>query len=186
MRSTSSCGWYFTEQAVLLDTSGRYLEQPVPEVDGSAWTTLLELLRGRHRTHPLSGVLVTLPVDTLLDEHDKRTEKIAEDVRARTDDVFHQLHVDVPVYPVLTKSDSIAGFDAFFDQLSREESEQVLGTTFQQGERGSDVDVIGKAFDTLLQRLGSQVITRIHQERDSRRRGEMLEFPNQLEASRID
>nr|WP_282705911.1 type VI secretion system membrane subunit TssM [Pseudomonas syringae] len=180
MRSTSSCGWYFTEQAVLLDTSGRYLQQPLPEVDGSAWSTLLELLRNRHRAHPLSGVLVTLPVDTLFDEQDKRLEKIAEDVRARLDDVFHQLHVDVPVYLVLTKADSIAGFDAFFDQLSREESEQVLGTTFRQGEQGSNIDVLGKAFDALLQRLGSQVITRIHQERDSRRRGEMLEFPNQL------
>nr|WP_283777009.1 type VI secretion system membrane subunit TssM [Pseudomonas syringae] len=180
MRSTSSCGWYFTEQAVLLDTSGRYLEQPVPDVDGSAWTTLLKLLRGRHRTHPLSGVLVTLPVDTLFDEHDKRLEKIAEDVRARLDDIFHQLHIDVPVYLVMTKADSVAGFDAFFDQLSREESEQVLGATFRQGEQGSDIDVLGKAFDALLQRLASQVITRIHQERDSRRRGEMLEFPNQL------
>ncbi len=180
MRSTSSCGWYFTEQAVLLDTSGRYLEQPVPEVDGSAWVTLLKLLRGRHHAHPLSGVLVTLPVDTLFDERDRRLEKIAEDVRARLDDIFHQLRVDVPVYLVLTKADSIVGFDAFFDQMSREESEQVLGTTFHQAERGSDIEVLGKAFDTLLQRLGSQVITRIHQERDSLRRGEMLEFPSQL------
>ncbi|WP_330220106.1 type VI secretion protein IcmF/TssM N-terminal domain-containing protein, partial [Pseudomonas amygdali] len=117
----------FTEQAILLDTSGRYLDQPVPEVDGSAWMTLLGLLRGRHRVQPLSGVLVTLPVDILVDERDKRLEKLAEDVRARLDEVFQQLHVDVPVYLILTKADSIAGFDDFFDQLSREESEQVLG-----------------------------------------------------------
>ncbi|RMT19486.1 Type VI secretion protein IcmF [Pseudomonas amygdali pv. lachrymans] len=178
--STSSCGWYFTEQAILLDTSGRYLDQPVPEVDGSAWMTLLGLLRGRYRVQPLSGVLVTLPVDILFDERDKRLEKMAEDVRARLDEVFQQLHVDVPVYLVLTKADSIAGFDDFFDQLSREESEQVLGVTFQNGQSGTDSGVLIQEFETLLQRLGSQVIARIHQERDSQRRGKMLEFPNLL------
>ncbi|MCI3945339.1 type VI secretion system membrane subunit TssM [Pseudomonas syringae] len=179
-RSTSSCSWYFTEQAILMDTSGRYLDQPEPEVDGSAWMTLLELLRGRHRTHPLGGVLVTLPVDILLDERDQRLQKVAEDVRLRLDDIFRQLHVDVPVYLVLTKADSIAGFDEFFDQMSREESAQVLGASFKVGQTGSDIDVLGTEFGTLLQRLGSQIITRIHQERDRRRRGAMLEFPHHL------
>ncbi|MCF5678607.1 type VI secretion system membrane subunit TssM, partial [Pseudomonas syringae] len=179
-RSTASCEWYFTEQAILLDTSGRYLDQPEPEVDRSAWMTLLELLRGRHRTHPLSGVLVTLPVEILLDDLDKRLETIAGDVRDRLGEIFQRLHVDVPVYLVLTKADSIVGFDEFFDQLSREEAEQVLGATFQKGQRGDDVDVLGLEFETLLQRLGSQVITRIHQERDSLRRGKMLEFPTHL------
>ncbi|RMV42933.1 Type VI secretion protein IcmF [Pseudomonas syringae pv. helianthi] len=179
-RSTLSCGWYFTEQAILLDTSGRYLDQPVPEVDGGAWMTLLGLLRGRQRAHPLSGVLVTLPVEFLFDERDRRLEKVAEDVRARLDEVFQQLHVDVPIYLVLTKADSIAGFDEFFYQLSREESEQVLGVTFQRGQSGTDSDILFQEFEALLQRLGSQVITRIHQERDSQRRGKMLEFPNLL------
>ncbi|KPW75058.1 Type VI secretion protein IcmF [Pseudomonas syringae pv. coriandricola] len=179
-RSTSSCEWHFTEQAVLLDTSGRYLDQSEPEVDRSAWMTLLELLRGRHRTHPLNGVLVTLPMDILLDRVDERLEKTASDVRARLDEVFQQLHVEVPVYLVLTKADSIVGFDEFFDQLSREESAQVLGATFQSGQRDDDNDVLGLEFETLLQRLGSQVITRIHQERDSQRRGKMLEFPDHL------
>ncbi|WP_163014554.1 type VI secretion protein IcmF/TssM N-terminal domain-containing protein, partial [Pseudomonas viridiflava] len=72
------------------------------------------------------------------------------------------------------------GFGEFFDQLSREESRQVLGSTFGKGERGTDIDVVGKAFDSLLQRLSSQVITRLHQERDIQRRGRMLEFPAQL------
>ncbi|RMV62632.1 Type VI secretion protein IcmF [Pseudomonas coronafaciens pv. atropurpurea] len=178
--STSSCSWYFTEQAILLDTSGRYLDQPEPEVDGSAWKTLLELLRGRHRTHPLGGVLITLPVGILLDERDNRLQKLADDVRVRLDEIYRTLHVDVPVYLVLTKADSIAGFDEFFDQLSLEESAQVFGATFRSGQQGSDVGVLGMEFDSLLQRLGSQVIGRIHQERDSRRRGAMLEFPNCL------
>ena len=41
--------------------------------------------------------------------------------------------LDLPVYLVLSKADQLLGFDEFFDQLSREESDQVLGTSFGKG-----------------------------------------------------
>ncbi|WP_122574371.1 type VI secretion system membrane subunit TssM [Pseudomonas viridiflava] len=179
-RSTSCCDWYLTGQAVIMDTAGRYLSQKRSEVDGSAWRTLLSLLRERRRVRPLSGVMVTLPVELLIEDKSNQLESVAETVRARLDEIHRQLSIEVPVYLVLTKTDAIEGFDEFFDQLSREESRQVLGSTFGKGERGTDIDVVGKAFDSLLQRLSSQVITRLHQERDIQRRGRMLEFPAQL------
>ncbi|MEE4753009.1 type VI secretion system membrane subunit TssM [Pseudomonas alliivorans] len=178
--STSCCDWYLTDQAVIMDTAGRYLSQTQTEVDSSAWRTLLSLLRDRRRVRPLSGVMVTLPVELLIDDPSNRLESLAETVRTRLDEVRRQLSIEVPVYLVLTKADAIEGFDEFFDHLSREESRQVLGSTFGKDERGSDVDVVGKAFESLLKRLGSQVITRLHQERDIQRRGRMLEFPDQL------
>ncbi|WP_240997725.1 type VI secretion system protein, partial [Pseudomonas viridiflava] len=156
------------------------LSQKRSEVDGSAWRTLLSLLRERRRVRPLSGVLVTLPVELLIEDKSNQLESVAETVRARLDEIHRQLSIEVPVYLVLTKTDAVEGFDEFFDQLPREESRQVLGSTFGKGERGTDIDVVGKAFDSLLQRLSSQVITRLHQERDIQRRGRMLEFPAQL------
>ncbi|MFH7479345.1 hypothetical protein RA274_28200, partial [Pseudomonas syringae pv. tagetis] len=77
-RSSHCSGWYITEQPILLDSSGRNLDQPVPEVVGGAWLTLVGLLRGRQRAHALSGVLVTLPVDFVIDERERRLEKVAE------------------------------------------------------------------------------------------------------------
>lgn len=130
---TSSCDWYFTHQAILLDTSGRYFDQPDPQVDGGAWMTLLGLLQGRLRTQPLSGVLVTLPVDILLDGLDKRLEKVAGEVRVRLDEVFRQLHVDVPVYLVLTKADSIAGFDDFLINCLARKVSRSLGRRLKKG-----------------------------------------------------
>ncbi|MET0848630.1 MAG: type VI secretion system membrane subunit TssM, partial [Pseudomonas sp.] len=46
---TRHCDWYFADHGVLIDTAGRYLTQPDAEVDGSAWSTLLDLLRKRRR-----------------------------------------------------------------------------------------------------------------------------------------
>lgn len=177
---TRHCDWYFADHGVLIDTAGRYLTQPDAEVDGNAWSTLLNLLRKRRRNRPLNGVLVTIPVETLLHDSEQQLEILARQVRARLQDVHQKLHVDVPVYLVLSKADSLLGFDEFFDQLTREESDQVLGTSFRKEQVGTDVAVLRNEFEELLRRLNSQVIMRMHQERDTQRRGRILDFPHQL------
>ncbi|MBK5353417.1 type VI secretion system membrane subunit TssM [Pseudomonas sp. TH41] len=176
---TRHCDWYFADHGVLIDTAGRYLTQPDAEVDGSAWSTLLDLLRQRRRNRPLNGVLVTLPVE-MLGKHQDELGALAEQIRARLQDVHQKLHVDAPVYLVLSKADKLLGFEEFFDQLSREESDQVLGTSFRKEQSGTDVTVLRAEFEALLHRLNSQVIMRMHQERDTQRRGRILDFPHQL------
>ena len=177
---TRHCDWYFADHGVLIDTAGRYLTQPDADVDGSAWSTLLNLLRKRRRGQPLNGVLVTLPVELLLSGNEKDLDTLAQQVRQRLQEVHQTLHVDVPVYLVLSKADQLLGFDEFFDQLTREESDQVLGASFGQEQSGTDVAVLRQEFEALLRRLNSQVIMRMHQERDTQRRGRILDFPHQL------
>lgn len=177
---TRHCDWYFADHGVLIDTAGRYLSQPEADVDASAWSTLLDLLRKRRRNRPLNGVLVTIPVESLLSGSEQDLDALARLVRARLQDVHQKLHVDVPIYLVLSKADRLLGFDEFFDQLTREESDQVLGSSFRKEQNGTDATVLRTEFEELLRRLNSQVITRIHQERDTQRRGRILDFPHQL------
>lgn len=177
---TRHCDWYFAEQGVLLDTAGRYLTQGDAPVDGSAWQTLLRLLRRQRRSRPLNGILVTLAVEQLAGGNEVALETLARQVRARLHEVARELKVEVPVYLVLTQADRLPGFEAFFEGLSREESEQVLGTTFREAQDGTDPGVLRQEFEELLRRLNSQVIPRIHQERDGQRRGQILDFPHQL------
>ncbi|NVZ60051.1 type VI secretion system membrane subunit TssM [Pseudomonas edaphica] len=177
---TQHCDWYFADHGVLIDTAGRYLTQPDVEVDASAWNILLDLLRKRRRNHPLNGVLVTIPVETLLCPDEKDLDTLARQVRARLQDVHQKLHVDVPVYLVLSKADRLLGFDEFFDQLTREESDQVLGASFRKEQSGTDVAILRTEFEALLHRLNSQVIMRMHRERDTQRRGRILDFPHQF------
>jgi len=179
-RGTRHCDWYFADHGVLIDTAGRYLTQPDAGVDGGAWSTLLDLLRKRRRNRPLNGVLVTIPVETLLCPDEKDLEPLADQVRARLQDVHQKLHVNVPVYLVLSKADKLLGFDEFFDQLTREESDQVLGTSLRKEQSGADVAVLRAEFEELLHRLNSQVIMRMHQERNAQRRGRILDFPHQM------
>ncbi|MBO3277351.1 type VI secretion system membrane subunit TssM [Pseudomonas schmalbachii] len=177
---TSHCDWYFAEHGVLIDTAGRYLTHANPEIDGTAWQTLLDLLRKRKRARPLNGVLVNIPIEQLRDSSESELDTLARQVRARLQEVQQKLHTDLPVYLLLSKADRLLGFDEFFDQLSREESDQVLGVSFRKEQNGTDVSVLRQEFEELLRRLNSQVITRMHQERDTQRRGRILDFPHQL------
>ncbi|UVE17762.1 type VI secretion system membrane subunit TssM [Pseudomonas sp. LS44] len=176
---TRYANWYFAEHAVLIDTAGRYLTQPDAQVDGSAWETLLGLLRKR-RARPLNGVLVNIPVEQLQQANESALETLARQTRQRLQDIHQLLGADVPVYLVLSKADQVLGFDEFFDQLSREESDQVLGASFRKDQDATDVQVVRQEFEELLRRLNSQVVQRMHQERDTQRRGRILDFPHQL------
>jgi len=127
---TRNCDWWFTDQAVLIDTAGRYTTQDSHEaVDAAAWLGFLRLLKRHRRRQPLNGVLVAVSLSDLsqLSEADRLAH--ARSIRKRVRELHDELGVRLPVYVLFTKADLIAGFVEFFDGLSREEREQVWGMT---------------------------------------------------------
>ncbi|WP_078742897.1 type VI secretion system membrane subunit TssM [Pseudomonas fluorescens] len=176
---TAHCEFYFADGGVLIDTPGRYLTQPDPAVDGVGWSTLLNLLRLRRRARPLNGVVLTLSVQTLLNDNEHDLQHRAGQVHSRLQEIRQVLRADVPVYLVLTQADRVPGFSEFFDAAVMEDDDSVLGQRFDAGETSVDIAQVRQAFETLLQRLGAQLITRLHQERNVERRGQMLDFPQQ-------
>ncbi|WP_297843718.1 type VI secretion system membrane subunit TssM [Pseudomonas sp.] len=173
------CEWYFGEHGVLIDTAARYLKHAPDTVDSHSWKTLLGLLRARRRNRPLNGLIITVPMELLETDQVGLTE-LSESVRDRLNDIRKQLRVDLPVYLVISKADQIIGFEAFFEQLTREESDQVLGASFEKGQSSNDREALRHEFEELLRRLNSQVITRMQQEQKPARRALILDFPHRL------
>ncbi|ROM34248.1 type VI secretion protein VasK [Pseudomonas poae] len=174
------CDWYFADEGVLIDTPGRYLSQPDSSVDVTGWTALLRMLKWRRRARPLNGVVVTLSVDRLISGNEHDLEQHARDVHSRLQEVQQTLHVDVPIYLVLTQADRLPGFGEFFDSPLGEGADSVLGQPLEPGKAGVEVAQVHQAFEQLLQRLNDQLIARLHQERNADRRGQMLGFPQQV------
>ena len=174
---TAHCEWYFADEGVLIDTPGRYLTQPDSVVDAAGWSTLLSSLRLRRRVRPLNGVVVTLSVDALLSGNEHDLDLHARRVHSRLQEVQQTLHVDVPVYLVLTQADRVPGFAEFFDASLAEDAESVLGEFLDPGAAGIEVTQVRQAFEALLQGLSAELMTRLHQERNVDRRGRMLDFP---------
>ncbi|HZW74468.1 MAG TPA: type VI secretion protein IcmF/TssM N-terminal domain-containing protein, partial [Caldimonas sp.] len=64
---TRNCDWWFTDQAVLIDTAGRFTTQDSDrENDRATWTGFLAMLKRTRPRQPLNGVLVTVSVPDLL------------------------------------------------------------------------------------------------------------------------
>ncbi|MFC6339991.1 type VI secretion system membrane subunit TssM [Pseudomonas sp. CCM 7891] len=177
---TRDCEWYFADDGVLVDTAGRYLSLADGAVDAAGWSTLLGLLKGRRRFRPLDGVLVALSVDTLLNGSEQELEILARQVHSRLQGIQQSLHVQIPVYLILTQADRLPGFVEFFDRLEAEGHDAVLGERLVVGRGSADIAEVRRAFEALLQRLSSELIQRLHQERNTERRGRMLDFPHQV------
>src|SRR5262249_34930452 len=62
-----NCDWWFTDEAVLLDTAGRYTTQDSDRaVDSQAWSGFLDLLKKHRPRRPINGVLLTISASDLV------------------------------------------------------------------------------------------------------------------------
>lgn len=182
---TRNCDWWFTDEAVLLDTAGRYTTQDSEsDVDTAAWRGFLDLLKQSRPRRPLNGALITVSVSDLLSQDAAARERYALHVRARVAELYERLGVRFPVYLMVTKSDLLAGFMEYFGDLDREAREQVWGMTFALADDAASApgDAFAAEFSLLEERLHALLLGRLREERDPQRRALAYSFPQQLGA----
>jgi type VI secretion system protein ImpL len=178
---TRNCDWFFTEEAVLIDTAGRYVQQESqPDVDAAEWLGFLDLLKKHRGRRALNGVIVTLSIESLA-EGDAAIRAHGRQIRKRLTEIQERLEIRLPVYLMLTKADLIKGFETFFGGLSTAEREQVWGTTFAPGVRidGSEVTRELAALAGVLER---RLLPNLEGEENLAARAEMFRFPAQVES----
>jgi type VI secretion system protein ImpL len=181
---TRSCDWWFTDDAVLIDTAGRYTTQDSEaEQDKAAWLGFLKLLKRYRRRQPLNGVLCAIGVSDLTGATEAQRAEHARAIKQRILELYTELGVRLPVYVLFTKADLIAGFVEFFDDLPREERNAVWGMTFDLKpgkDEASAVAGFSAEFDGLIGRLDDRLIERLQQESDIERRALVFGFPQQV------
>ncbi|KPF45779.1 type VI secretion system membrane subunit TssM [Rhizobium sp. AAP43] len=185
---TRNCNWWFTDDAILIDTAGRYTTQD--DLNGTAkagWEGFLGLLRKYRRSQPVNGALVTLSIGDLISRDPESQRDEVRIIRQRLAELDEQLQVRVPVYLVLTKADLLTGFIEFFDGFNRSDREQVWGTTFslEQSEAMEDLPQrVSEEFAQLQERVGAMLIERLQQEPSAEVRGRIFRFPAEFAALR--
>ncbi|HLP70246.1 MAG TPA: type VI secretion system membrane subunit TssM, partial [Rhizobium sp.] len=178
---TRHCNWWFTDDAILIDTAGRYTTQD--DLNGTAkagWEGFLGLLRKYRRAQPINGALVTLSIgDFLTGDAEAQREEI-QAIRQRLSELDAFLQARVPVYLVLTKADLLTGFVEFFDGFNKSDREQVWGITFALDESDKATNLAERflaEFALLQERIGSMLIERLQQEPNPELRGRIFRFP---------
>lgn len=181
---TRNCDWWFTDEAVLLDTAGRYTTQTSNrDVDASSWMGFLNLLKKFRPQLPLNGALITLSVSDLFVQSPEERAEYARSVRARIQELYETLGVRFPLYVVVTKCDLLAGFTEFYNDLGREARTQAWGMTFEYQPQATGQAAVGqfeREFDLLVDRLNVRLVTRMEEERDPQRRATIFTFPQQF------
>ncbi|MDK6203823.1 type VI secretion protein IcmF/TssM N-terminal domain-containing protein, partial [Oligella urethralis] len=127
---TRNCDWWFTDEAVLLDTAGRYTtHESDPTGDEKEWKGFLNLLTKYRGRQPINGVMLTVSVADLLSANATDRAQHALVLKQRLQELRNELGIEFPVYVLVTKVDLLNGFESYFNDLSMEEMQQVWGFT---------------------------------------------------------
>jgi type VI secretion system protein ImpL len=183
---TRYCDWWFTEDAVLIDTAGRYTTQDSDaKVDQKSWLAFLDLLKRSRPRQPINGVLVAISLEDLLTLSAEELTAHANAIRARLLELHARLKVDFPVYALFTKADLVIGFMEYFGALDEAGRAQVWGATFQTMDPGkSMISDVPAEFDALIERLSKGLDKRLAEEKDAATRVLLFGFPAQMTALR--
>ncbi|NHZ82284.1 type VI secretion system membrane subunit TssM [Massilia sp. CCM 8695] len=172
---TRNCDWWFTNEAVLIDTAGRYtMQESHREHDQGEWQGFVDLLKKFRPRQPLNGAILTISIADLLGSSEQERALHALTLRKRLHELRDQLGIQFPVYVLITKVDLLAGFTEYFAQLSKEQRSQVWGLTFKlDAVRDSSFDVPGAfsaQYKQLLERLYASLPEQLLAEHDPRQR----------------
>ena len=185
---TRNCDWWFTDEAVLLDTAGRYTTQDSDrDADSAAWLGFLDLLKRHRARQPLNGVIVTLSIADLVHWNEEELARYGAHVRERLAELQARLGVRLPVYVMVTKADLLAGFNESFSGLDSEQRAQVWGMTFDATEVPAAHALMARfqeEFGRLEGRLYAALPARLQEERDLQRRAAIYRFPQQFRVTR--
>src|SRR5215471_16069363 len=181
---TRNCDWWLTNEAIILDTAGRYATE---DDDQDEWFAFLDMLKRNRPRRPINGVLVAVNVAELGGATEEEVGDLAKRIRDRVDEVMSHLHVVVPVYLLCTKCDLVPGFVESWSELKKNERGQIWGFTFPlEPETPEPGEAFADKFDELLKVLELRALTRMAVERRPEVRQQIYQFPQQMEALRVN
>ena len=175
---TRNCEWWLTNEAVILDTAGRYTTE---EDDREEWLAFLDILAKHRSKRPVNGLIVAVSVGELIAADEDGSAQLGRRLRERVDEVMSRLKVIVPVYVLFTKCDLLAGFVETFGGLGKAERTQIWGFTAPVGAPARPPgELFGERFDELVTTLEKRSLKRLGQERRAQTRERVYQFPLQF------
>ncbi len=179
---TRNCDWWFSEQAVILDTAGRYTIPLDEGRDKEEWQKFLALLAKYRKKEPLNGLVVTIAADKLLQGDQTLVAEDGRNIRQRIDELMRVLGKVFPVYVLVTKCDLVQGMTQFCDRLPEKNLEQAMGL---MNHNNKDVRTflqdVGRKIGKQLKRLRLQLLSEKQTAPQTQSAADLLLFPNEFE-----
>ena len=178
---TRNCDWWITDEAVIIDTAGRYTTQDTQEVDKVEWSGFLDLLKKYRPRQPINGIFLTLSIADLLEFNQAQRDAHYNTLKTRLSELQKSFGIELPVYLWVTKSDLLAGFNEFFANYSAEQRKQVWGFTFPYRQGSNNVlENFDKEWQLLQERLYALQDNQLARETESRRLSAIYSLPQEV------
>jgi len=179
---TRNCDWWFFDQAIIIDTAGRYAIQLDSGKDHEEWQKFLSLLIKYRVKEPIHGLIITVAADKLLASPDA-LEGDGKQLRGRIDELMRVLGIRFPVYVLITKCDLIQGMTQFSDRLPEKSLDQPMGLINQ--ELSKDIPGFLETFaSTVARTLKSFRLLMLHQQDRGPIPPGALTFPDEIRGIR--
>ncbi|MBA6339751.1 hypothetical protein H4J59_01815 [Colwellia sp. MB02u-10] len=174
----TDCGlnWCLYNQAIILDTPGEFLATDSAANRNGEWLELLGLLKKHRPKEPVNGVIVTLSMDDLLADNSQKLIELGIEARKSIEQLMQQLHVQVPVYVIVTQTDKLAGVEEWVSSLNRELLTSPIGEI-----NNDDLPVLNfihEAVSNISERLKQLLLSAIREDSVS---ASLLLLPTKLE-----
>ena len=152
---TINMNWWFTNDAVILDTAGRLLFEEVEAGSTSEWRIFLEMLKKHRPNCPINGLILAIPAESLVKDTPEQIQKKAGKIATQLETIQKKLDVRFPAYVVITKCDLLNGFREFFDNLTDPQAQhQMMGWSNPDPlDAPFRVDLVDEHIYTVVQRL---------------------------------
>ena len=178
---TLNCDWWFMNEAVLLDTAGRWISG-AEEKDKEEWLSFLTFLKKYRRKKPINGVIVAISIADFNDYDERQIDDEASKIRNRIDELIKELGILFPVYLLFTKCDLVSGFVEMFGNMSKAKRNQTWGHTISLDDSRSmsPITIFNDGMQELSNSLNRYRFSRMQEIGKEAKRKKVFSFPLQF------
>lgn len=175
--------WWFTQQAILLETHHRFAAPDGDRDTKADYDALLGALTKARGETPVQGVVLTISAQDLIRHDSSRLDQYARTLRKRLDAARDRLQTHFPVYLFISKIDLVHGFQEFFSDLEGNGRDQVCGATFTVDQMKKDPGtVFAGEFERLYRSFCRRRVPRMVSEERDDVRGAVYLFPLEFQS----
>jgi type VI secretion system protein ImpL len=148
--------WQFLKQGAVIDPRGRMPAAAPGSPDAMAWAGVLDDIDALRPERALDGIVLAVSARTLHNATSEQRRILAENALRQIDTVAERFEFMLPVYVIVTESDAIDGFTAFWRaQPDARKSEMFGWSAPAAAVNGTPQEWADSAFDVLGERLKS-------------------------------
>ncbi|MFO7885095.1 MAG: type VI secretion protein IcmF/TssM N-terminal domain-containing protein [Desulfobacteraceae bacterium] len=184
LSGTRNCDWWFFEEAILIDTAGRYTTPVDEKSDREEWHKFLGMLAKYRKKEPLNGLIVTIGVDSLNEMKQDDLHLYGTGVRKRVDEIMIATGARFPVYIMITKCDLIQGMTSFCNSLDDNALQQAMGYINHDPAMGLE-DLVSNCYKAVGDNIRDIRLLIIQKNIKTPIDPELLIFPGEFEKTRF-